>query len=102
MTRDRSLDDFVGGERGEPDGSDDADAEAQTEADADAEGKTGEADAATDADDASDAPPSDSVDPAVGTYRWNPDGVACAACGETVERLWLDGDEQVCEACKEW
>lgn len=79
MTPDRSLDDFVGGENGASEGSDDADAE--TEAD-DAEART--------------------VEPAVGTYRWDPDGVACAACGETVERLWSDDGERVCEACKEW
>lgn len=92
MTRDRSLDDFVGGESGERDGSDDADAgaEARTET---------EANAGTKADAGAKAAEADA---AVGTYRWAPDGVACAACGETVERLWLDDGEQVCEACKEW
>lgn len=102
VTRDRSLDDFVSGENGERDGSDDADAETRTEAGADAEAKAGEVDAATDDDAEATSSSTDAVEPAVGTYRWDPDGAACAACGETAERLWSDDGEQVCEACKEW
>lgn len=77
MTEDRSIDDFLGGESDGDEGSD-----GENESDG---AKTAE-----------------TVDPAVGTYRWDPEGVACAACGETVNRLWLDDGEQVCEACKEW
>lgn len=79
MTEDRSLDDFVGGS-------------------SDASGESGD-----DADEASDP---DAPEPAVATYRWDPDGVECAACGESVERLWTadaDGERTfVCESCKEW
>lgn len=45
---------------------------------------------------------SETADPAVATYRWDPDGVECAACGESVERLWNADEGFVCEACKEW
>lgn len=40
--------------------------------------------------------------PALGTYRWDPDGAPCAACGERAERRWRDGDAYVCADCKEW
>ncbi|ELZ96523.1 hypothetical protein C440_05228 [Haloferax mucosum ATCC BAA-1512] len=36
------------------------------------------------------------------TYRWTPDGTTCPACGDTVEKRWLDGDEYVCIECKDW
>ncbi|MDS0294020.1 DUF7573 domain-containing protein [Halogeometricum luteum] len=109
MTRDRSLDDFVGGGEGEEsDGSDPTEGDDSKADSADrADGAGGDAgdDSGTTPDSAateSAAPTTDAVDPAVGTYRWDPDGVACAACGETVHRLWLDDGGQVCEECKEW
>lgn len=42
------------------------------------------------------------VEPAPVTYRWEPDGVRCAACGATVDRLWSGDAGQVCAECKEW
>jgi hypothetical protein len=44
----------------------------------------------------------DSVDPAVSTYGWGPDGGTCAACGATVERRWRGEDGLVCPDCKSW
>jgi len=41
-------------------------------------------------------------DPDPATARWTPDGEACASCGETVTRLWLDGGQRVCRDCKNW
>lgn len=72
MSENRSLEDFFGGS---------------------AESASGDAD--SDAD-------GDAVQPAAATYRWDAGGLDCAGCGESVERLWRDGDEFVCEACKEW
>ncbi|RDI72159.1 DUF7573 domain-containing protein [Halopelagius longus] len=88
MTEDRSLDDFVGG-------SSDASA-SETGDDPDEASEPGEPSNSGDAD--ADAP-----EPAVATYRWDPDGVECAACGESVERVWTSGDGTfVCGSCKEW
>lgn len=42
------------------------------------------------------------VEPAVSTYRFAPDGRACADCGGSVTRLWRDGDALVCPDCKQW
>ncbi|MFC7044445.1 hypothetical protein ACFQH6_02610 [Halobacteriaceae archaeon GCM10025711] len=53
-------------------------------------------------DDGTEPEQSSSVAPAVSTYRWQPDGVACADCGATVQRLWRDGDDLVCDGCKDW
>lgn len=83
MTEDRSLEEFVGGRS-------DADAAETGENDSDASDTA-------DASEATDAP-----DTAVATYRWDPDGVECADCGESVERLWNADEGFVCEACKEW
>lgn len=76
MTEDRSLEEFAAGRDGD-------DADADSDADA--------------ADSDTDAP-----SPAVATYRWDPEGVDCAACGESVERLWNADEGFVCESCKEW
>ncbi|ELZ34081.1 hypothetical protein C474_03950 [Halogeometricum pallidum JCM 14848] len=118
MTEDRSLDDFLGGESDGDDESDggagsdgaetaetvDATGDSSSDSDSDSHDRADGTDAAGESapPTTDSAAPSDSVDPAVGTYRWDPEGVACAACGETVNRLWLDDGEQVCEACKEW
>ena len=56
----------------------------------------------TDADDATDAPVDADTEPAIPTYRWQPDGATCAACGATTERQWLDDDTFVCPDCKSW
>ncbi|WP_458186891.1 DUF7573 domain-containing protein [Haladaptatus sp. NG-WS-4] len=42
------------------------------------------------------------IEPASATYAWTPGGVACANCGESVERRWRDEDGMVCVDCKEW
>jgi hypothetical protein len=42
------------------------------------------------------------VDPATSTSRYDPEGVACAACGAEVGRLWVADDGAVCADCKPW
>ena len=44
----------------------------------------------------------DDAEPATPTYRWQPDGAACARCDATTKRQWQDGDAFVCPGCKEW
>ena len=75
--RDRSLEEFVGGEA-----------------------EAGE----SDVDDAGDegTEVEDSVEPATVTYGWSPEGAPCDACETVVERRWRDGDDAVCSACKNW
>ncbi|WP_435361039.1 DUF7573 domain-containing protein [Haloarchaeobius sp. DFWS5] len=86
MTRDASLGDFGVGD------------EASDEGD---EATSGDARAtSTEQAQAGDEPAP--VSPAVSTYCWEPTGRDCGTCGESVERLWRDGPEFVCESCKEW
>lgn len=132
MARDRSLDEFVGGERKTDDS---ADGERATAASDSGDGATDDAvpeDGGELADDAdavpedrmesadADAVPEDSeesvdeaeneltdpapddVEPATATYRWEPDGIECSACGTTVNRLWTGESGLVCAECKEW
>lgn len=99
MTEDASIDEFVG--RDTADATDDA-----TDGTAD--------DGAVDDDRIDDGAQSGagtestldervaSASPAVSTSRFEPDGVACAACGDVVERLWVADGDDVCEACKPW
>lgn len=48
------------------------------------------------------------ADPAEITYDWSPEGAACDACGEPVERRWRAGEgaddpaAMVCGDCKDW
>lgn len=77
MTEDRSLEEFTGERSADDAKSEKRDAEPSDGADADASA-------------------------AVATYRWDPEGVDCAACGESAERLWNADGGFVCEACKEW
>ena len=98
MDENSSLTDFAG---------DGAPAEeAETSGVADDEGGQvpgADGEAPEDADDTGDGNVvDDAVDPAVSTYRWSPEGAACADCGQTVERRWLDGEAYVCGDCKEW
>jgi len=58
--------------------------------------------AGTGGDEGTAAPDLDAVAPATPTATWSPDGAACAACGDVVERRWRDDDELVCAGCKEW
>ena len=55
-----------------------------------------------DSDDEVTAVADPAADPATATYRWEPDGKACARCGATTERQWLDDGEFVCPDCKAW
>ena len=95
MTRDRSLDEFAGG-------GDATNATEEDPVDDNADG--GERAAAATQDDVASATKGDSDDtePATATYRWDPDGVECPACGATVDRLWSSEAGQVCAECKEW
>ncbi|GGJ08489.1 hypothetical protein GCM10008995_17910 [Halobellus salinus] len=124
MDRDRSLDEFVGGQsHGSADSvADDDDGSADSVADDDdgsadsvADDDDGSADSVADDDgDSADRAPdtggpgaaaaggADSTDPAAVTYRWDPDGVRCAECGSAADQLWSGASGQVCAACKEW
>jgi len=91
---------------------DESDTEATTAID-DA-GAAADADGTVDADDADDPGDADAMgadegieepadaEPAAATYRWDPEGGACADCGATVERRWRDDGAFVCADCKEW
>jgi hypothetical protein len=99
MSKDRSLDDFVGADSdaehadsGERD--DDAQHADGVERNADHE--------SPDATDTEEAVDTDAVTPATPTYRFTPDGAACDACGDTVEKRWHDDGRFVCADCKEW
>ena len=88
MARDRSLDEFLGGEQRDPDDeTDEAD-----ETDPDDEPIESESSEALD----------DAVEPAVSTYAFSPDGASCAACGTVVQKRWRDDGELVCPDCKRW
>ena len=78
MSEDRPLTEFTG---------DSSESEAS---DSDGESATVDDEATTEAD------------PATATYRWQPEGAACARCGTTTERQWRDDDEFVCPDCKVW
>lgn len=88
MPEDSSLDAFASSE------ADDETAKAESVPAA----ETAETESATEA--------AESVEPAVSTYAWSPEGGTCADCGESVEKRWRaegqrDGD-LVCADCKEW
>lgn len=83
---DASLDDFVDGDASGDD-RDDAGSERADERETETE---------------SPAVDPSTVEPAVSTYAWDRDPVACAACGEPVEKRWRDDGELVCADCKEW
>ena len=126
MARDRSLDEFVGESEesaaaGAGDDADDAPADPAPGDDGsgrDSAGGDGDPgapsgdgpdaggdasdDAGVEATDPVDAPADVDTEPAAVTYRWEPDGVGCAECGATVDRLWSGASGQVCADCKEW
>jgi hypothetical protein len=106
MGPNRSLDEFLGGaasdEDPEPDDGAGADGTDGGATGGDAAG--GPAAASEDAADeqtttSDDAP---AAEPVTSTYRWDPDGAACAACGSRVQTRWRDDDRWVCPACKAW
>lgn len=127
MTRDASLDEFLGGndEDAEPgdDGNEPGDGAIDDGATGDdvagddvaAAPETDDAATPTDVERETDADemvvangdaaaplPPDAVGPATSTYDWSPDGDDCAACSATVERRWRDDPGLVCADCKEW
>ena len=129
MTRDRSLDEFFGGDGGADDSETESAGDGDENGDGVVDADAGEIESAEDtenagddaggADDAADAvdtlPDAADVDPATPTYRWTPEGAACESCGRVVERRWAadesddsddsdDGDAVafVCDDCKEW
>ena len=89
MGRDRSLEEFLGGES---DGSTGANADADADENADADADENAEPTASGRDD---------IEPAAVTYRWEPGGVRCAECGTAVEQLWSGESGQVCAECKE-
>lgn len=98
MPEDSSLDAFASSE--EEDAADtEEDATAEPEVDAEAEETEPESVAKS-------VETAESVEPAVSTYAWSPDGGTCADCGESVAKRWRaegqrDGD-LVCADCKVW
>ena len=115
-TTDTAVDPAPAGD-GADDGVDaEADAVTASAGDADPDPDVGDSDEAdgSDGDDGSAGPVDDADGPAdpvvdgepvdrpASTYRWSPDGAACATCGESVEERWRDGDDLVCAGCKEW
>lgn len=117
MPEDRSLDEFL--DAGEGTDSDDSDSEAEADEPAgDDESIENDDEPAGDDETGADAGSviadeqesgdetgvldPDAVDPAEATYDWSPDGAACDACEETVERRWLGDAGYVCADCKEW
>lgn len=59
-------------------------------------------DSAIPSEDADDS----SVEPAVSTYAWSPEGGECTDCGASAEELWRSEGQKasglVCADCKEW
>ena len=94
MSEDRSLTEFTDAERDSGDSESDS---------GDGVIPTGDDEPTTDDEStADDEPTATEADPATVTYRWQPDGAACARCGTTTERQWRDDDGFVCADCKAW
>lgn len=94
MSEDRPLTEFTDAERDSGDSeSDSGDGVIPTGDDEPTAGDESTAD---------DEPTATEADPATVTYRWQPDGAACARCGTTTERQWRDDDGFVCADCKAW
>ena len=94
MSEDRSLTEFTDAERDSGDSESDS---------GDSVIPTGDDEPTTDDESmADDEPTATEADPATVTYRWQPDGAACARCGTTTERQWRDDDGFVCADCKAW
>ncbi|TQQ80967.1 hypothetical protein EGH24_07370 [Halonotius terrestris] len=91
MSEDRPLTEFTDDSSESVDGDDDLDS--------DDEGPT---EAVDEEPTTVDEEVTAATDPATATYRWQPDGAACARCGATTERQWRDDDEFVCPDCKAW
>lgn len=94
MSKDRPLTEFTDAERDSGDSESDS---------GDSVIPTGDDEPTTDDESTADGEPTATeADPATVTYRWQPDGAACARCGTTTERQWRDDDGFVCADCKAW
>ena len=94
MSEDRPLTEFTDAERDSGDSESDS---------GDSVIATGDDEpTASDESTADGEPTATEADPATVTYRWQPDGAACARCGTTTERQWRDDDGFVCADCKAW
>lgn len=94
MSEDRPLTEFTDAERDSGDSESDS---------GDSVIATGDDEPTTDDESTADGEPTATeADPATVTYRWQPDGAACARCGTTTERQWRDDDGFVCADCKAW
>jgi hypothetical protein len=94
MSEDRPLTEFTDAERDSGDSESDS---------GDSVIPTGDDEPTTDDESTADGEPTATeADPATVTYRWQPDGAACARCGTTTERQWRDDDGFVCADCKAW
>jgi hypothetical protein len=90
VSRDRSLEEFVGDTSGEERDAEHPPPEPEdSEHAGDTEGKGDSVEGAT-------------PDPIVTTYRWSAGGGTCETCGERVEERWRSGGAFVCVDCKEW
>ena len=103
MTRDASLEEFVGGEsNGESEVSDSEGGDSTVESE-EAESEVEESVVEQDESEVgNDNGCGEAVSPASATYVWTPAGDACARCGSSVERMWRCEGELVCGECKEW
>jgi hypothetical protein len=82
--RDRSLEEFAGGNSKVEGGAARSDVGGEGESDAEEAEREG-----------SDPGPAYS-------YRWDPTETECPACGTAVRERWRDDGEYVCRACKAW
>ncbi len=100
---DTSLDDFLSGDDGE-EAADETDEQASNTDEQESDVDEPPLDSARSQRETDDpvATDSESTAPAPSTSRWDADGVTCAACGETVQRVWDAADGLVCATCKEW
>ncbi|KAA9399632.1 hypothetical protein Har1130_00840 [Haloarcula sp. CBA1130] len=88
MGEDASLEDFVGS--------------SESKDESESETSTGDDTAGTESQTPDSDASADTVEPAVTTYSWSPEGAACAECDEVVERRWMQDGQLVCGACKSW
>jgi hypothetical protein len=123
VSRDRSLDEFLGDESGTDENSD-ADETAGENSETAPTEDSGETARAEDSEETARAEDSEETAPEAApeatpagedstpapapvTYDWSPGGRTCAACGASVQRRWRAGerDEEgrlVCVECKSW
>ncbi len=102
VTEDATLDRFASGGSADAGESESGDAD-EPESDG-REPERGDEDGGSEPDAETGASDRDgaAVEPAVSTYRFAPDGRACADCGGSAGRLWRDGGALVCRDCKQW